>query len=171
MRPSSHLPFSIPSQTAKLLSLLAMFASIMLYTPWANAASWRISEQDGEPIAITPRHNMMLKLIKPNNGIWGKLYVSLSDEQVTALKNFRLDKYFAFISVGVEVDGYTRDTNAKVEEAQKFVRIDIDRRMWEGIKKGNKFNVYLPDGSTYKETLIGSSNALKKLEKHIFSSY
>lgn len=162
------------TQTAPLkpfLLLLVMITGTMLYIPPAHATSWRTSVQDGVPIAITPRQGMILKMIKPSNDLWGKLYISLTDEQVTALRKHRLDKYFAFISVGLEVDGYTRNTNAKVEETEKFVRIDIDQRMWEGIKRGTKFNVYLPDGSTYKETLRGSSKALRQMEKHTFSSY
>lgn len=166
----ASLPVTFPAMLVALMTATLMTATFM-YSPAASAASWNVSDQDGTPVAITPKHNMILKMIKPKDGIWGKLYVSLSDEQVENLRKYRLDKYFAFISVGVEVDGYTRDTNAKVEETQKFVRIDIDQRMWEGIKKGNKFNVYLPDGSTYKETLRGSSKALRRLEQHTFKDY
>ena len=180
------MPFSLAFHTLSypfrqsLLSLrpallftgfMALMAAMLLHSPAASAASWEISDQDGTPVAITPKHNMILKMIKPRDGIWGKLYVSLTDDQVEALKNYRLDKYFSFISVGVEVDGYTRDSNAKVEESKNFVRIDIDQRLWEGIKKGSKFNVYLPDGSTYKETLRGSSKALRRLEQHTFRDY
>jgi hypothetical protein len=145
---------------------------VMLAVPGtALAASWRVSDQNGTPVAVTPKHNMMLKMIKPKKDIWGKLYISLSDEQVASLRKHRIDKYFAFITVGVEVDRYTRNTNAKVEETKKFVRIDIDQRMWEGIKDGAKLNIYLPDGTTYKETLRGSSKALQRLERHTFSQY
>lgn len=147
----------------------ALFWGIL--TGSAQAASWSISQKDGSAIAITPNHQMMLKMQKPRDGIWGKLYINLSQDQVNALKQYRLDKYFAFISVGIEVDGYTRDANAKVVESQNFVRIEIDQRMWESLKKGSKFVVTLPDGSTFKETLRGSSRAIQTLEREIFRNY
>ncbi|MDX1694100.1 MAG: hypothetical protein R3208_10060 [Ketobacteraceae bacterium] len=153
------------------LFALIVFALLSLQATPVFAASWQVSEQEGVPVAVTPKHNMMLKMIKPKNDIWGKLYISLSDEQVASLRQHRIDKYFSFISVGVEVDRYTRNMNAKVEESKNFVRVDIDQRMWQGIKNGSRLNVYLPDGTTYKETLRGSSRALQKLEKHIFSQY
>lgn len=158
------MPFHLPN----ILVLTFLLATL---TAPAHAASWRLSTEGDAPVAISPISNMILKMRKPKEGIWGKLYINLNNEQVEALKEYRLDKYFAFISVGVEIDGYVRNTNAKVVEMKKFVRIDIDQRMWNDLKKGSRLIIYLPDGSTYKETLRGSSKALRALEKHVFSHY
>ncbi|MCG8314011.1 MAG: hypothetical protein MI976_12420 [Pseudomonadales bacterium] len=159
--------------TRLLLGFIAILLSVfsLCQTSLAASAQWKVSIEDGKGIAITPKHHLMLKMQRPKNGIWGQLYVNLDDEQITALKSHRLDKYFSFISVGLEIDGYTRDANAKVEEEAKFVRIDIDQRLWEGLKKGNQLKVLLPDGTTYTEKLRGSAKALRKLEQLTFRDY
>ena len=159
--------------TRVLLPLLTVAFLLLSLSQTIQAApdQWQVSIEDGKGIAVTPKHRLMLKMQMPKNGLWGKLYVNLNDDQITALKKHRLDKYFSFISVGLEIDGYTRDANAKVEEEAKFVRIDIDQRMWEGLKKGNKLKVMLPDGSTYSERLRGSAKALRKLEQLTFRDY
>ena len=143
---------------------LALFFSLNVHA----GNSWRISTIEQSSVAITPKHGMILKMRKPNKGLWGKLYINVDNQQIENLQKHRLDKYFSFISVGLEVDGYTRNANAKVVETKGFVRIDIDQRMWEGFKKGSKLIVYLPDGSEYTETLRGSSKALRHLEKSFF---
>ncbi|MCG8668363.1 MAG: hypothetical protein MI867_03040 [Pseudomonadales bacterium] len=152
---------------------ISVFIVFFLFAGFAQAASnaWRVSTVDDRPVAITPKHGMILKMQKPNKGLWGKLYINLTTEQVESLKKHRLDPYFSFISVGLEVDRYVRNTNAKVIETKQFVRIDIDERMWESLKKGSKLTVYLPEGSTYIEKLKGSSKALRFLEKSIFRHY
>lgn len=150
----------------KLLSLLVLL--ITFSTSVSAANSWQLRSVDGQNIAVTPTHNMYLKMIKPNKGLWGRLYINMSAEKVKGLNKYRLDKYFPFITVGIEVDGYTRNTNARLDESNGFVRLDIDGRMWEGLKKGKKFIIYLPDGNNYEETLRGSSKALRQLEKRFF---
>lgn len=153
-----------------ILRTLSFVILTLVFSSNVNAGNaWTVSTIAQDSVAVTPKHNLILKMIKPNKGLWGKLYINLNSKQIEKLKNHRLDKYFSFISVDIEIDGYTRNTNAKVVESKGFIRIDIDQRMWDGFKKGNRMTVNLPDGSSYGETLRGSSRALRRLERKFFS--
>ncbi len=152
----------------RLFSLLLIMTTFCVNAQAGNA--WQVSTTDGSSVAISPTQNMIIKMRKPSSGLWGMLYVSIDDTQIKNLQKHRLDQYFSFISVGLDVDGYTRNANAKIVKSQNFLRIDIDQRMWDGFKKGDELTVMLPEGSTYKETLRGSSSALKKLEVQFFNN-
>src|SRR5690606_18805236 len=102
----------------------------------------------------------------PNEGTWGHLVIPIQAEQLEELNKHRKDKLFPYISVAVEVDKYFRTAQGHILSDKLVIKTDLDVRQWEGLKKGQKLVVRLPDRTEYRETLRGSAAALRNLEKN-----
>ena len=148
-----------------LRSLLAALL-LSLGMPALAAGEWTNRWDQGDLIAVTPAHQMQLRLAAvPNEGTWGHLLIPIKAEQLDELNKHRKDKLFPYIEVAVEVDKYYRTAQGHILADQLVVKTDLDVRQWEGLKKGKKLVVRLPDGSEFKEPLNGSGSALAQVEK------
>ncbi|MFZ5603064.1 MAG: hypothetical protein ACOY7J_11485 [Pseudomonadota bacterium] len=130
------------------------------------AGAWTTRWEHGDLMAITPTHKMVLRMdLKPSQAVWGELLVPIKPEQVQELNKHRKVKEFPYIDVAVEVDGYYRTAQGHIFEEELYVSTELDVRQWEGLKKGTKLIIRLPDGTEYKEALTGSGSALQEVEK------
>lgn len=147
--------------------LRSLIASLLLLLALPSlAAEWRNRTQDGERVAVTPAHGLELRLAAtPNQNTWGHLLIPIQAEQLEELNKHRKDKLFPYIDVAVEVDKYYRTAQGHILTDQLIIKTDLDVRQWEGLKKGNRLIVRLPDRTEYRETLRGSANALRNIEK------
>lgn len=141
---------------------------LLLASATAIAASgWINRVENGTMMAITPNHQLILRMdLKPNQSTWGELLIPLQPEQVAELNRHRKDKLFPYIEVAIEVDRYYRTAQGHIFGNELYVKTTLDVRQWEGLKKGKRLIVRLPDGSEYKESLSGSGKALREVERH-----
>ncbi len=145
-----------------LLTLLLLLPGI----PAQAAGQWTNHLNNGDLVAVTPAYSLELRLAKtPNEATWGHLVIPIKAEQLDALNKHRKDKLFPYIDVAVEVDKYYRTAQGHILTDELYIKTDLDVRQWEGLKKGNRLVVRLPDGTEYRETLRGSGAALRKVEK------
>ncbi|HVL01362.1 MAG TPA: hypothetical protein VM553_16210 [Dongiaceae bacterium] len=144
-----------------LLPALALVSTLAV-----AAGTWTTRWEHGDLMAITPNHKMVLRMdLRPSQAVWGELLVPIKAEQVQALNKFRKVPEFPYIEVAVEVDGYHRSAQGHIFVDELYVSTELDVRQWEGMKKGSKLIVRLPDGTEYKEPLNGSGHALQEVEK------
>lgn len=147
-----------------LRSLLAAFL-LCLGMPVLAAGEWITRWDQGDLVAVTPAHKLELRLAAtPNDSTWGHLLIPIKAEQLDELNKHRKDKLFPYIDVAVEVDKYYRTAQGHILADQLVVKTDLDVRQWEGLKKGKKLVVRLPDRTEFSETLRGSGAALRKVE-------
>lgn len=148
-----------------LRSLIVSLLLILAIPAWA-APEWSTRWDNGDLLAVTPSHNLQLRLAAhPNESTWGTMEIPIRAEQLEALNKHRKDKLFPYIDVAVEVDKYYRTAQGHILQSRLIIKTDLDVRQWEGLKKGSRLSVRLPDGTEFKETLRGSGAALRAVEK------
>lgn len=154
----------MPRKTAfqYLFSLLLLLVS----APLLAAGAWSTRWDNGDLLAITPNHQMVLRMdLKPGQAVWGRLIIPIKAEQLTELNKHRKVPEFPYIDVAIEVDRYYRTAQGHIFDKELYVSIELDVRQWEGLKKGSRLVIRLPDGTEYKEALAGSGQALQEVEK------
>ncbi len=154
----------MPRKTAfqYLFSLLLLLVS----APLLAAGAWSTRWDNGDLLAITPNHQMVLRMdLKPGQAVWGRLIIPIKAEQLTELNKHRKVPEFPYIDVAIEVDRYYRTAQGHIFEKELYVSTELDVRQWEGLKKGSRLVIRLPDGTEYKEALAGSGQALQEVEK------
>ncbi len=152
-----------------LVLRLFLVIAVFLSAAATHASAWTIKVRDSGPVASSADGRMELAAAHPRReGIWGTLTLPIKEAQVEALRAHRYDKYFAIIPVLVDIDGFQRQANAKINEPGRKVAVEIDFTSWDDIKRGNTILITLPDGKTYKQSLSGSREALRSLEKSAF---
>ncbi|MBA56228.1 MAG: hypothetical protein CMK89_17390 [Pseudomonadales bacterium] len=130
------------------------------------SGSWTNQTIDGKMVAVTPNFKLQVYQIdRPNESVWGKIIVPINADQLPELHKRRKSPNFPFIDVGVEVDKYYRTAQGHIHDDQNLVSVEIDRRHWDGLKKGNHLIIRLPDGTELKESLRGSGAALRAIER------
>lgn len=145
-----------------LISLVFMFACVGALA----AGAWTTRWDKGDLLAVTPNHQMILRMdVRPGQAVWGRLIIPIKAEQLTELNKHRKVPEFPYIEVAIEVDRYYRTAQGHIFEKELYVSSELDVRQWEGLKKGKRLIVRLPDGSEYKEPLAGSGGALQEVEK------
>lgn len=148
-----------------LRSLLMTVLLALIPAAWADSA-WSTRWDNGDLVAVTPAHGLEIRLAAhPNQSTWGTLQIPFKAEQLDELNKHRKDKLFPYIDVAVEVDKYFRTAQGHILKDQLIIKTDLDVRQWEGLKKGNRLVVRLPDGTEFKEPLRGSGKALGAVEK------
>lgn len=148
--------------------LRSLIASLLLLVclPSLAAGEWLTRWDEGDLVAVTPANKLELRLAAmPNENTWGHLIIPIRAEQLDELNKHRKDKLFPYITVAVEVDKYYRNAQGHILSDELIIKTDLDVRQWEGLKKGKRLVVRLPDGSEFKETLRGSGAALRKVEQ------
>lgn len=153
---------------ATAVALLTLLFAWLPVTSYAGSSSWQASTKAGSTIVTTPSHGMVLTIQKPKDGVWGVLYLDLSEPQIAALKKHWVDKYYSYVKVSLEIDDYQHSVSGRVDETKKFLRMELDLAIWEAIKKGNRMRLQLPSGEEFEEPLRGSSKALQTLERNLF---
>lgn len=123
---------------------------------------------DGKAVAISPSKKITLQIIKPKEGIWGHFIIPLSPEHTEKLKKHRINPHYSFIPTYITIDKIERRSTGKVNQYQHYIRIDVDRRQWNGLKKGKTLQIELPDGTLFEETLKGSFKIMKKVERRLY---
>lgn len=152
---------STPSRASAALLLLLLTLS--------DASAWSLTMRENVTVAASQNGRMALAAANPRReGIWGTLTLPISPKQVEPLRAHRYDKYFAIVPVLIDIDGFQRQANAKVNESAHSIAVEIDLTSWDDIKRGKTIVVTLPDGKIYKESLTGSRDALRGLEKASF---
>lgn len=148
-----------------LRSLLMTVLLALAPSAWAETA-WSTRWDNGDLIAVTPVHALEIRLAAhPNQSTWGTLQIPFKAEQLDELNKYRKDKLFPYIDVAVEVDKYFRTAQGHILKDKLIIKTDLDVRQWEGLKKGNRLVVRLPDGTEFNEPLRGSGKALGDVEK------
>lgn len=152
--------------TALLIGILLINALLSIS---AHAAGgWKQGVMDGKAVAISPSKKVTLQIIKPKDGIWGHFIIPLAPEHAEKLKKHRINPHYSFIPTYITIDKIERRSTGKVNQYQHYISIDVDRRQWNGLKKGESLQIELPDGTTYKETLKGSFKVMKKVERGLY---
>lgn len=152
----------IPSLVATLV------ISVLLNTPTQASGKWQQGIMGGKAVAIAPSKQVTLQIIKPKDGIWGHFIIPLTPEHTEKLKKHRINPHYSFIPTYITIDKIERRSTGKVNQYQHYISIDVDRRQWNGLKKGKSLQIELPDGTVYKETLRGSFNVMKKVERGLY---
>lgn len=146
-------------QTLITLLLLAFSSSGF------GADKWTLKTVNGVNIAVTPKYALEVQMLeRPQEAIWGKLEIPVTEEQLPELHKHRKSPNFPFINVGIEVDRYYRTALGHIHDDRLMVTVDVDLRQWEGMKKGNLLIISLPDGTEMKESLKGSLKVLRQAE-------
>ncbi|OUR92545.1 hypothetical protein A9Q81_16505 [Gammaproteobacteria bacterium 42_54_T18] len=155
----------------KPISLLisAILISACLSISAHAAGKWQKGIMDGKAVAVSPSKKVTLQIIKPKDGIWGHFIIPLSPEHTKRLKKHRINPHYSFIPAYITIDKIERRSTGKVNQYQHYISIDVDRRQWNGLKRGKSLQIELPDGSVYKETLKGSFKIMKKVERGFIS--
>jgi len=146
-------------------AILSLLLSTLLSIPAHAEGLWHNGTMKGKTVAISPSKKVTLKIIKPKDGIWGHFIIPLSQEHTKQLKKYRINANYSFIPAYITIDGIERRSTGKVNQYQYFISIEVDRRQWDGLKKGSILKIELPDGTVFQEKLRGSMNALKKVER------
>ena len=148
-----------------LRSLIAIL--FVLTTPLAMAAGqWSTHWDHGDLMAIAPDHHLSLRLShKSDQAVWGYLTVPITADQLASLNKYRTDPLFPFIRVTVAVDDDNRTAQAKIDQDSMVVQAELDVQHWEELKKGRHLQIRFPDGSHVDESLQGSGNAIRALER------
>lgn len=151
------------------VKLKSVFISlILLVLPGlAQAAdSWSNQTINGMLMAITPTYKLQVyQEARPNESVWGKINIPISEDQLPELHKHRKSPNFPFIDVAVDVDKYYRTAQGHIHDDQHVITLEIDRRQWDGLKEGSHLIIRLPDGTEMKETLRGSGSALRAIER------
>ena len=151
----------------------ALFISILLFNILLGASahaagSWKQGLMDGKAVAISPSKKVSLQIIKPKDGIWGHFIIPLTPKHTEKLKKHRINPHYSFIPTYITIDKIERRSTGKVNQYQHYISIDVDRRQWNGLKKGSSLQIELPDGTLYKESLKGSYRVMKKVERGLY---
>lgn len=148
--------------------LRSLFTALLLTlaAPAFAAGEWTNRWDNGDMVAVTPNYQLEIRIAQtPNEGTWGHLVIPIKAEQLDELNKHRKDKLFPYIDVAVEVDKYYRNAQGHILADELVIKTDLDVRQWEGLKKGSRLVIRLPDRTEYRETLRGSGAALRKVEK------
>lgn len=159
-------------RTTRITFQSLCFVWLLLWLPvstHAAASVWQASTRAGSTIATTPNHGMVLTIQRPKDGIWGILYLDLSEQQISALRKHWVDKYYSYVKISLEIDDYQHSATGRVDETKKFLRMELDLAIWEALKKGKRLTLTLPTGEEFEEPLRGSSKALQALERSLFN--
>ena len=152
--------------TALIKNILIPLILLVCSAVSLAADTWINQTIDGTLMAITPTYKLQVYQIeRANEAVWGKINIPVSVDQLPELHKHRKTPNFPFIDVGVEVDKYYRTAQGHIHDDQSLVTVEIDRRHWEGLKKGSHLIIRLPDGSELKESLRGSGAALRAIER------
>jgi len=146
----------------------ALLINIFFSISAQAAGGWKQGIMDGKAVAISPSKKVTLKIIKPKDGIWGHFIIPLTPEHTEKLKKHRINPHYSFIPAYITIDKIERRSTGKVNQYQHYISIDVDRRQWYGLKKGETLQIELPDGTVYKETLKGSFKVMKKVERGLY---
>ncbi len=147
----------------------SVVALLLLTGMLPDALAWSLTVRENVTVAASRSGRMELAAATPRReGIWGTLTLPITDKQVEPLRAHRYDKYFAIVPVLIDIDGFQRQANAKVNETGRSIAVEIDLTSWDDIKRGKSIVITLPDGKAYKESLSGSRDALRGLEKASF---
>lgn len=152
----------------RALSVVTLLGGLAIMPIPVIAASdtWSNIETANDVIAVTPQHRFHIYLAeRPMEAVWGKLDIPISEELLPELHKHRKSPNFPFINVAVEVDSYYRVMQGRIYDDDLKVEVDLDLRQWDGLKKGNRLKIGLPDGTEYEESLKGSGNALRNIER------
>lgn len=152
----------------KMLTRPTLMALLLLVTSTLVQASgnWTNETLDGTLMAITPLYKLQVYQIeRANEAVWGKINIPVQADQLPELHKHRKSPNFPFIDVGVEVDKYYRTAQGHIHDDRNLVTVEIDRRHWDGLKKGSQLIISLPDGTQLKESLRGSGAALRTIER------
>ena len=153
-------------------SISLLISTIMISTLLSLSAhaggKWQQGAMDGKAVAISPSKKVTLQIIKPKDGIWGHFIIPLTPEHTEKLKKHRINPHYSFIPTYITIDKIERRSTGKVNQYQHYISIDVDRRQWNGLKKGKSLQIELPDGTAYKETLKGSFKVMKKVERALY---
>lgn len=148
------------------VSSLVLSTILLLSNPSFAAEIWTNSTKEGRPSAVTPKYQLRIYMAdKPTEPVWGKLDIPITEDQVPELNKHLKSPNFPFINVAVEVDKYYRVMQGRIYKDELLVSVDLDLRQWDGMKKGDKLEIMLPDGTSLFETLRGSGAALRKIER------
>ena len=149
-------------------ALSVLVASLIMMTLSSSVVaqeSWILQKQKGTNIAITPKHQLQIRMMeRPNEAVWGRLDIPVKAAQLPELHKHRKTPHFPFVDVAIEVDRYYRTAQGHIHDDDLMVTVELDLRQWEGLKKGNHLIIGLPDGSQLKESLKGSLGVLRKAE-------
>ncbi len=151
-------------QNTRFILLIAL--SIFLSTLAQASDRWETRTFNDQPTAVTPHQQLQVYMPKKFNQYrWGILVIPIQEEQLPALHKHRKSPNFPFIDVGLDVDGYYVTAQGHIHDEDHLLTVELTQQQWDGLKKGSKLIVELPDGTSYSETLRGSSAALKQLER------
>ena len=148
-------------------ALTVTLVCMMLSTANHSVASenWVLRKNNGGYIAVTPIHRLKIQMVeRPNESVWGQLDIPVKPSQLPELHKHRKSPHFPFIDVAIEVDRYYRTAQGHIHDDELVITVELDLRQWEGLKKGNRLIIGLPDGTTIKESLKGSLYVLRKAE-------
>lgn len=149
----------------RLAPMLLLLAFFLLPTGVLAAdEGWVASTKEGRTMARTPEKNWVLVMRKPNEGLWGLLYIESNPEQIERLKKVRLVEGFNFFNVVVEIEDFQRELRARYDDKQNYLAVDIDVRAWEQIKVGKRMRIRLPDGTEQEDTLRNSDKIMRQME-------
>ena len=153
----------------KALSLHFLMPLVLLVCSASTQAADRWTNQtvDGTLMAITPTYQLQVYMVaSPTETVWAKINIPVDRDQLPELHKHRKSPNFPFIDVGVDVDKYYRTAQGHIHDERALITVEIDRRHWDGLKKGSKLILSLPDGAELKESLRGSGAALRAVERH-----
>ena len=148
-------------------ALLTLLLNISFSIPSQAEGLWHNGTMEGKTVAISPSKKISLKIIKPKSGIWGHFIIPLTKEHTEKLKKYRINTNYSFIPAYISIDGIERRSTGKVNQYRYYISIEVDRRQWDGLKKGSVLKIELPDGTVFEERLRGSMKALKKVERDL----
>lgn len=148
------------------LRLLPAWCALLFSPVLLAGGVWTNRWDQGDLLAVTPDHQLIVRMdVKPSMAVWGTLIIPIKAEQIPELNKHRKVPEFPYIDVAVEVDGYYRTAQGHIYEKELYVSTDLDVRQWEGMKRGRRLIIRLPEGSEFREALNGSENALRQVEK------
>lgn len=145
-----------------LMPLMLLISSALTQA----ADRWVSQTINGDLLAITPAYQLQVYMVeRPTETIWAKINIPVNEDQLPELHKHRKSPNFPFVDVGVDVDGYYRTAQGHIHDEQKLITVEIDQRHWDGLKKGNKLILSLPDGTKLEEPLRGSGAVLRSIER------
>lgn len=151
-----------PRKLYYLMPLMLLLSSTLTHA----ADRWVNQTINSTLVAITPAHQLQVFMVeRPTETIWAKINIPVNEDQLPELHKHRKSPNFPFIEVGVDVDGYYRTAQGHIHDEQNLITVEIDQRHWDGLKKGNKLILSLPDGTELGESLRGSGAVLRSIER------
>lgn len=151
----------------QILFPFPILVALLVCSAMAQASgSWSNETINGKMMAVTPTFKLhVYQIDRPNESVWGKIEIPIQADQLPELHKHRKSPNFPFIDVGVEVDKYYRTAQGHIHNDQNLITVEIDRRHWDGLKKGSHLIIRLPDGTELKENLRGSGATLRAIER------